>query len=113
MTKYSLFKMEEMRKRTGEVEQLVFIRKAIAINDLEIVTRLSNNIIQLHFSDLSSLAINREDERGIYLVDSRGRQSEVNYNHCKSHKLKTKVRRFSNLIQKLSSRGDEEDEEDE
>lgn len=28
-------------------------------------------------------------------------------------KLKTKVRRFSNLIQKLSARDDEEEEEDE
>lgn len=48
-----------MRKRTGEGDVLVFLRKGIAINDLEIVTRLSNNIIQLHFSDLTSLSINR------------------------------------------------------
>lgn len=57
--KYSLFKLEEMRKRTGDIETLVYLKKGIAINDLEIVTRLSNNIIQLHFSDLTSLAINR------------------------------------------------------
>lgn len=50
-----------MRKRSGETDSLVYLKKAIAINDLEIVTRMSNNIIQLHFSDLTSLAINRED----------------------------------------------------
>lgn len=61
ITKYSLFKMEEMRKRTGETESVVYLKKAIAINDQEIVTRTSNNIIQLHFSDLTSLSINRDD----------------------------------------------------
>jgi hypothetical protein len=100
-----------MRKRTGENEQLIYLRKAIAINDLEIVTRMSNNVIQLHFSDLSSLAINREDEKGIYYIDRKGKQIEVNYNQCKSSKLKTKVRRFSNLIQKLSARGEEGEED--
>ena len=80
------------------------MKKAIAINDLEIVTRMTNNIIQLHFKDLTSLAINREDERGIYLVTKRGKILEVNYNQCKQAKLKTKIRRFSNLIQKLSSK---------
>jgi hypothetical protein len=57
--KYSLFKLEEMRKRTGESEVLIYLKKALALTDLEIVTRLTNNIIQLHFSDLTSLAINR------------------------------------------------------
>lgn len=83
------------------------MKKAIAINDLEIVTRMTNNIIQLHFKDLTSLAINREDERGIYLVTRRGKILEVNYNQCKQSKLKTKIRRFSNLIQKLSSKYEE------
>ena len=69
---------------------------------------MSNNIIQLHFSDLTSLAINRDDERGIYFIDRKGRQKEVNYNQGKSSKLKTNVRRFSNLIQKLSAK--EEDD---
>ncbi len=71
--KYSLFKLEEMRKRTGENEALTYLKKAIAINDLEIVTRLSNNIVQLHFSDLTSLAINREDEKGIFFITKRGK----------------------------------------
>lgn len=113
--------MEEMRKRTGETDSLVYCKKAIAINDLEIVTRTSNNIIQLHFSDLTSLAINRDDEKGIYFTNKKGHQMEINYNQCKNQKLKTKVRRFSNLIQKLSARdggeeaedGEEEDETDE
>jgi hypothetical protein len=35
---------------------------------------------------------------------------EVNYNQCKNAKLKAKVRRFSNLIQKLSAREEEDDE---
>ena len=73
---------------------------------------MSNNIIQLHFSDLTSLSINRDDERGIYFVDRRGRQIEVNYNQCKSSKLKTKVRRFSNLIQKLSPKEEGDDDSD-
>lgn len=85
------------------------------------MTRTNNNIIQLHFCDLTSLAINREDERGIYFINKRGNQIEVNYNQCKNAKLKTKVRRFSNLIQKLSAQNEDEsdveeeelDEEDE
>ena len=35
---------------------------------------------------------------------------EVNYNQCKSSKLKTKVRRFSNLIQKLSPKEEGDDD---
>jgi hypothetical protein len=38
---------------------------------------------------------------------------EVNYNQCKQAKLKTKIRRFSNLIQKLSSKYESDDEEPE
>jgi hypothetical protein len=32
--KYSLFKLEEMRKRTGEGDALVYLRRGIALNDL-------------------------------------------------------------------------------
>ena len=96
--KYSLFKMQEMRKRTGGGDGLLFLKKGIALNDLQIVTRLSNNIIQLHFSDLTSLALNRDEQKGIYLVTKRGELKEVNYNQCKNARLKCKVRRFSNLI---------------
>lgn len=35
------------------------MKKAMAINDFEIVTRLNNNIIQLHFNDLTSVVLNR------------------------------------------------------
>lgn len=113
ITKYSLFKMQQMRKRSGELDVLVYLKKAIAINDLQIVTRMSNNIIQLHFSDLTSLAISREDEKGIYYINKKGVQLEINYNQCKNSKLKTKIRRFSNLIQKLSTHDEEEQEEEE
>jgi len=44
-----------------------------------------------------------------YVLYKIGKPSEINYNECKSQKLKTKVRRFSNLIQKLSSGDDEQD----
>ena len=102
--KYSLFKLEEMRKRTGEGEALTFLRRGIALNDLEVVTRLSNNFIQLHFSDLTSLGLSRDENRGIYLTTRKGEIKEINYNQCKSAKLKRKVRRFSNLIEKLSGK---------
>lgn len=111
IAKYSLFKLEEMRKRTGESEVVVVLRRAVVVGEREIATRLSNNIIQLHFGDLTSLAINRDDEKGIYIVSRRGLLSEVNYNQCKSSRLKAKVRRFSNLIQKLSPKDDEEEEQ--
>lgn len=48
------------------------MKKAMAINDFEIVTRLNNNIIQLHFNDLTSVVLNRQDEKGIYMVTRKG-----------------------------------------
>lgn len=92
--------------------------KCFNLTENEILTRLSNAVIQLHFPDFTSLIINRNDEKGIYYINQKGtceinlgRGSEINYNQCRSPKLKTKIRRFSNLIQRLSS--GEEDEEDE
>ncbi len=38
----------------------------------------------------------------VIIVNNSGKHSEINYNQCKSAKLKKKIRRFSNLIQKLS-----------
>ena len=42
------------------------------LTDKEILTRLSNAVIQLHFADFSSLIINRNDEKGIYYINERG-----------------------------------------
>jgi len=77
----------------------------MAINDFEIATRLNNHIIQLHFSDLTSLVLNREDEKGIFMITKKGEFQEINYNQCKNNKTKRKIRRFSNLMQKLSTKG--------
>lgn len=35
-------------------------------------------------------------------MSSEGKISEVNYNECKNITIKTKIRRFSNIMQKLS-----------
>jgi hypothetical protein len=93
--------------------------KCFNLTENEILTRLSNAVIQLHFPDFTSLIINRNDEKGIYYINQKGtceislgRGSEINYNQCRSPKLKTKIRRFSNLIQRLSS-GEEDEEDDE
>lgn len=45
----------------------------------EILTRLSNSVIQLHFNDLSNISINREDSSGIYYTNEKGKISEINY----------------------------------
>ena len=64
----------------------------------------------MHFKDLSNISLNKEEEQGIFLMSPNGKISEVNYNECKSSKTKTKVRKFSNIMQKLSSHQEEEDE---
>jgi hypothetical protein len=40
-------------------------------------------------------------------MTKKGHLLEVNYNECKNSRLKAKVRRFSNLIQKLSPKEEE------
>lgn len=64
--------MDEMRKRTGDSETIIFLKRAIGVGEWEIMTRLSNNIIQLHFRDLTSLSLNRQDDKGIYLMNKKG-----------------------------------------
>jgi hypothetical protein len=45
----------------------------VPVHEREVLTRLTNNIVQLHFNDLTSVAINRDDEKGIFLVTKRGK----------------------------------------
>ena len=42
------------------------------LNETEILTRLTNQAIQLHFSDFTSLIINRNDDKGIYYINKKG-----------------------------------------
>lgn len=39
----------------------------------EILTRLNNSIIQLHFNDLTSLMINHDENAGIFQIDAKGK----------------------------------------
>lgn len=68
-------------------------------------------MIQLHFNDLSSISINKEDSEGIYFMGSNGKIEQINYHECKDGKIKIKIRKFSNIMEKLSSNQEEEDEE--
>lgn len=77
----------------------------------EILTRLSNSVIQLHFNDLSSVSINKEDNEGIYFMGSNGKIEQINYHESKDSKIKIKIRKFSNIMEKISSHQEEEDEE--
>ena len=110
--------MDEMRKKQAmsmsmmigneQIEMLVYVKKCLDMKNGEILTRLSNAIIQLHFKDLSNISLNKEEENGIYLMNPNGKMSEINYNECKNTKTKTKVRKFSNIMQKLSSHQEED-----
>lgn len=46
-------------------------------------------------------------------MNPKGKASEVIYNECKSSEIKTKIRRFSNMMQRLSANQEEESHEDE
>lgn len=115
VTKYGFFRMDEMRKKqamkmsmTGQDKMeslLIYVKKSLSLPNGEVLTRLSNSAIQLHFKDLSNVSINKDDDQGIYFMNSNGRASEVNYNECKNNNIRTKIRRFSNIMQKLSQGG--------
>lgn len=78
MEKYSVFKLDEMNKRQVKTEDIPFIKKCSNIvQDREVLTRLSNNIIQLNFRDNTSVMINYQESQGIYYVDSRGKITQV------------------------------------
>lgn len=85
VTKYGVFKMDEMRKKTAmsmslmigqeQLESILYLKKCVKLGKGEILTRLSNSVIQLHFLDLSTLLINREDNRGIFYMNEKGKTS--------------------------------------
>ena len=89
------------------------MKKCVKLGKGEILTRLSNSAIQIHFTDLSSLAINRDDNRGIYFISEKGKANEVNYEDSKNKVLKTKVRFFSNIMEKLSQKSHAHDRDSE
>ena len=70
ITKYGIFKIDELHKkyinslvlegREQSDEDVVYLKKWMQLQKGEILTRLNNSIIQLHFNDLSNLSINQE-----------------------------------------------------
>jgi hypothetical protein len=69
----------------------------------EIMTRLNNSVIQLHFNDLTSLSVNKEAAVSMFYMNKQGKMGEVYYEKCNHEKLKTKMRMFNNLLEKLSA----------
>ena len=102
--KYSLFKLEEMRKRTVDRETVVWMVRGMPLGEVEMVTRLSNSIIQMHFRDLTSMAFVNEEASGlVFFVGKKGHPTLMQYKQCKSSKLKTKWRKFKRILEKLEN----------
>ena len=57
------------------------------------------------------MSINKDDDQGIYYMNPKGKTMEIVYQTCKNKQVKTKIRKFSNLMQKLSQNQEESEEE--
>ena len=86
------------------------MQRAIMIEEGEFLTRLDNHVVQLNFKDLTSLAINKLDNNTIYYLNNHSVLQEINYNQCKNSRIKTKIRRFSKIIQRLTMKSVNESE---
>lgn len=67
----------------------------------ELLLRFSNGCVELCFSDLSCLLMNRNDDKCLYYVDKAGEQRTIEYDEVESLsdiKLQKKVKKFSKLL---------------
>lgn len=85
-------------------EELHYIKKISKIEQNCYLIRMNNELIHLVFGDSTTVFINKNDIEGIYYSDSKGRRIEVNYEKCADKKTKTKIRKFSHLLQKIEQK---------
>lgn len=98
---------KQIKVEDTESDDNHFLKKILKLNNGEILTRLNNGVIQVHFNDLTSLFLNREDDKGLFYINKKGRVSEINYKECQNPNLRKKIRYFSNLMKKLSEKQNE------
>ena len=89
----------------NDEDPIIYVKKWMELQKGEILTRMSNSVIQLHFNDLTNLIINQEEAGGIHYLDAKGKLAEVEYNKCADKETKSKIRLFSSLLDKLYNMG--------
>ena len=54
--------------------------------------------MQLHFKDLTSLLVDKDEGMSIIYLNEKGRAYEIEYNKCGDKEIKKKTRLFRNLL---------------
>ena len=108
-TKYGYFRLDEMWKKYINMaiceEKFFYVKKCLKFGSDEILIRLNNAVIQLHFKDLTGIMTESMDIEEMYYMDEKGRTEKMKEkvkDWCR--KKKKKGKKFRSIVEKLSGR---------